>query len=444
MSIFLGSFRSHCERILSTKSLQLCSATFGKLHYTTKVKCELDSTTEKEIIEHGLKPRKHRGRIKCNNTAVVPEIHDAIVKCVKDYPVKSLIADGQRLNNCVRSRKWYPIDTTTNRGTNRTSDRMPSSARRQSSTVFDMHDEYSCLTQLIGRADAEYAVLKRIFTEIKQRDPELKPRSFLDFGAGVGTGTWAVTDFWREHLFEILSVDKSRHMNDLAELVLRQGDPNKATMVRNVFYRQFLPANPERKYDIVLSSFALFDQPSRRRLYELADQLYNTFDKYLILVEQGSNAGFQLLEGIRNHIRRNHDTDEKHLFAPCPHSMSCPRIMKDDGTPCNFEATYTRSFPSSDGHQYGSILYSYLVYRKGPPDSAQAFPRLVRPTAVRSKHCVCHVCASDGKLRDVAFTTSKHGQIVHRCAKASRWGDLLPMQIQWLNNTEDDKPDEET
>ncbi|XP_040160719.1 methyltransferase-like protein 17, mitochondrial [Anopheles arabiensis] len=442
MSVFLSIFRvPHCS-----KGFQLCSvATLGKLRYTTKVRCELDATTEKAIAEGGLKPRKHRGRIKCNNTAVPPEIHDAMIRCAKDHPLKSLIADGQRLSNCVRSRKWYPLDgTATNRGAERAIERTPPSARRQDASVFDLHDEYSCLTQLFGRSDAEYAVLRRIFTEIDQRDPELRPRSFLDFGAGVGTGTWAVADFWRDHLFEILSVDKSRHANDLAELVLRQGDPNRASMVRNVFYRQFLPASPDRKYDIVLSAFSLFDQPSRRRLYELVDQLYGTFDKYLILVEQGSNAGFQLLDGVRNHIRRHHDADEKHLFAPCPHSMGCPRMIKDDGTPCNFEATYTRNFPAPGGHQYGSILYSYLVYRRNPPDSAHGFPRLVRPTAVRSKHCVCHVCAADGQLRDVSFTTSKHGQIVHRCAKASRWGDLLPMRIQWLNGAEDDEHSVET
>uniref|UniRef100_A0A182QA49 DUF4773 domain-containing protein n=1 Tax=Anopheles farauti TaxID=69004 RepID=A0A182QA49_9DIPT len=414
------------------------------LKYTTKVKCELDSATEKDITENGLKPRKHRGRIKCSNTAIPPEIHDAIVRCVKDYPLKSLVNDGQRLNNCIRSRKWYPIDTPSNKGLHKSMEQIPTSARRQPSSMFEMHDEYSCLKQLVGRSDAEYAVLKRIFTEINQRDPDLRPRSFLDFGAGIGTGTWAVADYWREHLFEILSVDKSRHMNDLAELVLRHGDPNKPTSVKNVFYRQFLPASPERKYDIVLSAFSLFDQSSRRRLNELVDQLYNTFDKYLIFVEQGSNAGFQLLDGIRNHIRRYHASDDSHLFAPCPHNMSCPRVIKEDGTPCNFEATYKRNFPTPEGHQHGTILYSYLVYRKNPPDSARGFPRLVRPTAVRSKHCVCHVCSADGKLRDVTFTTAKHGQVVHRCAKASRWGDLLPMHIQWEDAESPSKTEEES
>uniref|UniRef100_A0AAG5CZF3 Methyltransferase domain-containing protein n=1 Tax=Anopheles atroparvus TaxID=41427 RepID=A0AAG5CZF3_ANOAO len=433
MAVFFTTLRTHCDRIFGTRCTHLPLALCKWQQYTTRVKCELDTITEKEIAENGLKPRKHRGRIKCNNIALPPEIHEAMIKSSMDYPLKSLINDGNRLNNCIRSRRWFPTDDgiAGRKKTSAGEREVPSSAQRQKSSVFDMHDTYSCLTQLIGRSDAEYAVLKRIFTEISQRDPELRPRSFLDFGSGVGTGTWAVTEFWRDHLFEIMSVDKSRHMNDLAELVLRQGDPNKAATVRNVFYRQFLPANPNRKYDIVLSAFSLFDQSTRRGLLELVDQLYTTFDKYLIFVEQGSNAGFQLLDGIRNHIRRNHGSDDSHLFAPCPHSLACPRIAKDDGTPCNFEATYTRNFPSGDGHQYGSILYSYLVYKKNPPDSAQGFPRLVRPTAVRSKHCVCHVCAADGKLRDVTFTSAKHGQVIHRCAKASRWADLLPTHVEW-------------
>ncbi|XP_058059774.1 methyltransferase-like protein 17, mitochondrial [Anopheles bellator] len=430
MNLFLRTIRARCDRIVNNKCASLSFAHHAP--YTTKVRCELDRVTEHEVTANGLKPRKHRGRIKCSNTALPPEIQDAIAKCAKDFPLKSLISDGRRLSNCIRSRHWLPLDPpTSGRRKNTASDRVPISTERQPSSVFDMHDEYSCLTQLVGRADAEYAVLKRIFTEIKQRDPELRPRSFLDFGAGVGTGTWAVSEFWKEHLYEIMSVDKSRHMNDLAELVLRHGDPNKAMMLRNVFYRQFLPANPNRKYDLVLSAFALFDQPTTKRLLELVDQLYATFDRYLILVEQGTNAGFQLLDGVREHIARTHTGDGSHLFAPCPHSSPCPRIAQNDGTPCNFEATYKHSFVPPSGKQFGTIRYSYLVYTRNPPNSAQRFPRLVRPTAVRSKHCVCHTCSADGALRDATFTKSKHGETIYRCAKASRWGDLLPMNVQW-------------
>ena len=36
-----------------------------------------------------------------------------------------------------------------------------------------------------------YYVYKRIFTELKKRDPKFEPESMLDYGAGLGSATWA-------------------------------------------------------------------------------------------------------------------------------------------------------------------------------------------------------------------------------------------------------------
>uniref|UniRef100_A0A1B0APS8 Uncharacterized protein n=1 Tax=Glossina palpalis gambiensis TaxID=67801 RepID=A0A1B0APS8_9MUSC len=37
------------------------------------------------------------------------------------------------------------------------------------------------------------------------------------------------------------------------------------------------------------------------------------------------------------------------------------------------------------------------------------------------------MCPSKGKLQETIFTKSKHGRFAYRCAKASRWGDRLPI-----------------
>lgn len=52
------------------------------------------------------------------------------------------------------------------------------------------YDDYTSLKYLIGRFAPEYAVLTKICTEIKVRDEDFKPRSFIDFGSGVGTAMW--------------------------------------------------------------------------------------------------------------------------------------------------------------------------------------------------------------------------------------------------------------
>lgn len=108
------------------------------------------------------------------------------------------------------------------------------------------YDAYRSLQYLLGRTPAEYAILVRIFGELaRRRSADFTPRSFFDFGSGVGTGTWAASHFWRSSIFEYYLVDASRDMNDLADLLLRDGDENRQLQLRNVNFRQFLPATTE-------------------------------------------------------------------------------------------------------------------------------------------------------------------------------------------------------
>lgn len=55
---------------------------------------------------------------------------------------------------------------------------------------FMNYNEYNALLYLVGRFAPEYAVLTKIFSEIKNRDEEFKPKSFFDFGSGVGSAMW--------------------------------------------------------------------------------------------------------------------------------------------------------------------------------------------------------------------------------------------------------------
>lgn len=54
------------------------------------------------------------------------------------------------------------------------------------------YTEHTALVYLLGRFAPEYAVLTKLFTEIKMRDEYFKPRSVFDFGSGVGSAMWFV------------------------------------------------------------------------------------------------------------------------------------------------------------------------------------------------------------------------------------------------------------
>lgn len=305
------------------------------------------------------------------------------------------------------------------------------------------YDEHKSLVYLIGRSTAEYAVVMRIFQEIVKRDPNFIPRSYFDFGSGVGTGVWAAAELWKSSIFEYYCVDSSKYMNDLSDLILRDGDANKAMFLRNVYHRHFLPAH-DNKYDIVLSAYSLFELSSLKKRLEVVNNLWNKAGQYLIFVEVGTNAGYTILNEIRDFLIqiKNLNNEDAFIFSPCPHESPCPRYKLNDGTPCNFEVTYNTLKYSGPSQNFRDT-YSYLVIKKGKPqEESDRWPRLVRPTLIRHKHVICRMCTEDGKLQEGIFTISKHGKFPFRCAKTSNWGDQLPMKILESDATEDATEDD--
>nr|CAD7400929.1 unnamed protein product [Timema poppensis] len=248
------------------------------------------------------------------------------------------------------------------------------------------YNHHKGLLYLLGRSAAEFAVLFKIFCEMKQRLPNLAPRTIFDFGSGVGTTTWAAREVWGNSLHEYFNVDCCAEMNNLASLLLRDGKEDKEMPLKGVFYRQFLPASHSLKYDIVVSAYSLFELPSSESRLETILALWNKTQAYLVIVEQGTNAGFK-----------------------CPHDLSCPRFIRDD-IPCNFEATYS---PLTFGRnpEFKKERYSYVVLKKGHrPVEDRQWPRLVSPTLIRHKHAICRMCSSAGKLDEIIFTVSRHGK----------------------------------
>lgn len=395
----------------------------------------------------------------------------AITRAVGDFPLKTIIDSGHKLNSYIRCRKPPIEEKNVKQQVHDLEEMIDADPERFKLPTMvpdadDDHavkiymerrqqkiksllktrnyawrpiqfDEHESLLYLLGRAPQEYAVLLKIFKEIEKRDPTFKPQSFFDFGAGVGTGTWAVSELWKKHIYEYYLVDASKHMNDLSDLLLRDGDPNKQMFLRNVNHRQFLPAR-ETKFDIVLSAFSMFEMPSLKNRLEVAQNLWNKTSGYLIFVEVGTNAGFKLLNEIREYLMhvKQHNAEEAYVFSPCPHDLNCPRYQLNDGTPCNFEASYN-TLPFSGPVTIHKELYSYFVIKKGPSTcSADQWPRIIRPTLVRSKHTVCRMCTKEGKLQEIIFTQSKHGKWCHRTARHSQWGDQYPVESMTLPEKE--------
>nr|CAD7261569.1 unnamed protein product [Timema shepardi] len=190
----------------------------------------------------------------------------------------------------------------------------------------------------------------------------------------------AAREVWGNSLHEYFNVDCCAEMNNLASLLLRDGKEDKEMPLKGVFYRQFLPASHSLKYDIVVSAYALFELPSSESRLETILALWNKTQAYLVIVEQGTNAGFKVADL---------GTVQKITFI---------------------------------GHR---------------PVEDRQWPRLVSPTLIRHKHAICRMCSSAGKLDEIIFTVSRHGKSSYRCARASKWGDLLPIKVESVNGSQE-------
>ncbi|XP_072363755.1 ribosome assembly protein METTL17, mitochondrial-like [Scyliorhinus torazame] len=115
-----------------------------------------------------------------------------------------------------------------------------------------------------------------------------------------------------------------------------------------------------------------------------------------------------------------------HVFAPCPHDLTCPKLTGKAPLPCNFVQAY---HPLSFAWNTGVKLerFSYLVLRRGPREEVEAWPRVVRPVLCRPRHVHAHVCCADGTLRHMVLTPRKSGRDLYRWARNSSWGDRLPV-----------------
>ncbi|KAF4518085.1 hypothetical protein B566_EDAN007786, partial [Ephemera danica] len=172
-----------------------------------------------------------------------------------------------------------------------------------------------------------------------------------------------------------------------------------ALSVQAFFYRRrsatiFMIAVRQRQYDIVTSAFSLFELDSTESRLQTLHNLWGKTRNYLVLIEQGTQAAFKLIDEAKEFIMYlSKSQDEAYILAPCPHEEACPRMQAQDGTPCNFEIRYPPYLKRSG--TYVNERYCYVIIGKGRrPETVPAWPRIVRPTIVRRRHTICRLCTS--------------------------------------------------
>lgn len=299
-------------------------------------------------------------------------------------------------------------------------------------------DEEMGVVYMAARLAGGYAAVRRALNEIKKRDESFAPVSLLDFGSGLGTVAWASHSCWPDSLKEMVCVDSSGPMNTLAEQLLKGDDEKEEPHFKHVYFRRFLPVSPKVQFDLVVAAFTLSELPKAANREDVLFTLWRKTNSYLVLVENGTKEGHQILMEARDTLLNKQDKEvldsrPASVFAPCPHEQQCPKLAQNLNVPCNFHQRYhTLSLPGQTGHL--TETFSYVILTRAASkvsdpglDSGLDWARLIAPVQARTRHVHCRMCCSDGRLQHLVVTARKHGRDLYRCARSSEWGDQVPM-----------------
>ncbi|XP_067136710.1 ribosome assembly protein METTL17, mitochondrial [Centruroides vittatus] len=456
----MRSMRYHLRTLLNKKITMFVQENSVRMSSKTKFTALTIPEVEEQLNSNTIKHRKHPGLRRINCVKLPERLIDAVKNILnnKGYSTKQLLVDSIDLVNTLKSRK-LPVDnkyinevakkvelkicekeninldsvdkldeTTRLRIKNKVLSRLKEVIPHWKSIDYDF---YRCILYTVSRLAPEYAVLKQVLTEITYDDPDFTPHSLFDFGSGVGSALWAAHSMWGNSLKEYYCVDSSADMNEVARLLLQDGKEGGEMIFKGVFMRQFLPVSNTLKYDLVISAHSFLDLPSSKERLDVVKHLWRKCNKYLVLVDHGSNAGFDALMEARDYILYLESRGSKmaHVIAPCPHDHVCPRQLDGTETACNFRVQY-ELLPLSKKKMTAFETYSYVILKKeSRPEEIDPWPRIVRAVLKRHRHIVCRMCCSDGKLHEIVFTKSKHSRNLYRCARSSEWGDLIPGTI---------------
>ncbi|XP_046607671.1 methyltransferase-like protein 17, mitochondrial isoform X4 [Neodiprion virginianus] len=306
---------------------------------------KIDESVNKQIETDELNPKRHPGIIKSRAMQLPEWIEKAMIEATADHPVKPLRKVAGILANYLKQRhppleKHEFVDklTEVQELVSRKVDLSKLSndeidefwKRNQYNVKIKLkqrvyawaaveYDAYKSLCYMLARGAQEYSVLYQIFNEIHLADKEFQPKALFDFGSGIGTVTWAASQFWITSLNEYYCVDSSGDMHRLAESIIA----NHPSKLKEVYFRQFLPSSARIKSDIVVSAFSLMELPNAQARLEVVLNLWMRTNNYLIIVEQGTNAGFRIVNEARDFVldmsSKSLETDNPnpfHVFAP--------------------------------------------------------------------------------------------------------------------------------
>lgn len=270
------------------------------------------------------------------------------------------------------------------------------------------------LAYVAFRLPATFAAAYFAMSQVKERMLDLRPRTFLDAGAGPGTAMWAAAEIWPE-LERMTLVEREQSMMDIGKkLASHSGLPS-------IKQAEWVKADVRDKWDIlphdvVIASYVLNELPERN-IEPLIVKLWESAEKLLILIEPGTPSGFSLIRRVRERLL----LQGANVVAPCPHSGPCP-IAQDDW--CHFSQRLARSRlhrqVKGGTLSYEDEKFAFVCLSRTSGSDVKGV--VIRHPQIRKGHIYLRVCTPDG-IEDIVVT--RKDKVKFKEARKLEWGSMI-------------------
>ncbi|MCQ2978908.1 MAG: small ribosomal subunit Rsm22 family protein [Clostridia bacterium] len=226
-----------------------------------------------------------------------------------------------------------------------------------------------------------YNIIEHLLNNINYEDI---PRSILDVGAGTGSASWAIAE--QINLDNILCLEREDAMLKLGEKLM---DENFSC--NNVKWQKFDVLNNKitDKKDLVIASY-MINELNDDIKDEVIDELWNSANKFLVIVEPGTKMGFNNIKKIRERLL----SKGANIVLPCP-CDEC-KISEDDW--CHFTIRVARTKIHKELKEadvpYEDEKFSYIVLSKIKTDKCNM--RVMRHPIIETGKVTLTVCSKDG------------------------------------------------
>lgn len=283
-----------------------------------------------------------------------------------------------------------------------------------------LDNESQSKAYVLTRLPATYAALRFVLSKVSEFFDFESVTSFLDVGAGPGTGLFALRSLWK-NLSNVTFLEHHTYFKSLFEkLADFEKTPDVSWLLGDA--QTHLKTLDNQAFDLSLLSYVL-NESDDFNAELILEQTWQKTKNVLIVVETGTPEGFAKIKKARDFLIA-HDAV---ILAPCFHQKTCP-MSKDDW--CHFSTRLNRSkfhISTKDAAlTYEDEKFCYLVAAKSnffKKDFCIEKARVVKKPMLRSGHMVLDLCY-DGTLKRKTISKKEEH---YRLARKIEWGDAYDM-----------------